>query len=70
MIHWAWLILAWVIGEIMGGMCIIICMGSTDKAEQERRRLEEMGLLYKENKKAADGGTSTAAHEAQKGFFL
>ena len=47
MIHWAWLILAWVIGEIMGGMVVIICMGSGDK-ERERKDLEQMGLIYAE----------------------
>ena len=69
MIHWAWLILAWVIGEIMGGLCIILCMGSGDK-ERERKDLEQMGLIYPENKKAADAGTSTAAHMGRKDYFL
>lgn len=69
MIHWAWLILAVVIGEIMGGATIIICMGSGDK-ERERKELEQMGLIYPENKKAADAGTSTAAHMGRKEYFL
>ena len=50
MIHWAWLILAFVIGEIMGGLCIIICMGSGDK-EREWKDMEQMRLIYQENKK-------------------
>ena len=69
MIHWAWLILAWVIGEIMGAATIIICMGSGDK-ERKRKELEQMGLIYPENKKAADAGTSTAAHMGRKDYFL
>ena len=56
MIPWWVGLICWVVGEIMGFMTIIICMGSTDKAE--------------EKEKAADAGTSTAAHEAQKGNFL
>ena len=67
MIPWWVALIALVIGEIVGMMTIIICMGSTDKAEQERKWAEEQGLIYRENKKAADAGTSTAAHEAQKG---
>ena len=54
MIPWWIALIAWVIGDIMGMMVIIICMGCWDKAEE----------------KAADAGTSTAAHEAQKGNFL
>lgn len=27
MVHWGWLIAAWVIGDIMGMMVIIICIG-------------------------------------------
>ena len=35
-----------------------------DKAEErERRMAENLGLIYPENKKAADAGTSTAARE-------
>ena len=56
MISWIWVPIAWVIGDIMGMMVIIICMGCWDKAE--------------EKEKVADAGTSTAAHEAQKGNFL
>ena len=53
MISWIWVLIAWVVGDIMGMLVIIICMGCWDKAE--------------EKEKAADAGTSTAAHEAQKG---
>lgn len=71
MIPWWWALVAWVIGEIMGGMCIIICMGSWDtKEEQNRKDLEQMKLIYPENKKAADAGTSTAAHMGRKDYFL
>ena len=56
MIPWWVAPIAWVIGDIMGMMVIIICMGCWDKEE--------------EKEKAADAGTSTEAHEAQKGNFL
>ena len=90
MIPWWWVPVAWVIGEIMGGLCIIICMGNGDK-ERERKELEQMGLIYPEGKilgyvtydellkskviretikKAADAGTSTAAHMGRKDYFL
>lgn len=49
MIPWWWLLIAWVIGELMGFMTIIICMGK---------------------EKAADAGTSTAAHMGRKDCFL
>ena len=70
MIPWWIALICLVAGEIMGMMTIIICMGSTDKAEQERRWAEEQGLLYKENKNAADAGTSTAALTSRKEYFL
>ena len=64
MIPWWWAPVAWVIGELMGFLTIIICMGSGDKAkEQERKQLEQAGLLFPEQKKAADAGTSTAARK-------
>ena len=53
MIPWWVGLICGVVGEIIGMMVIIICMGCWDKAE--------------EKEKAADAGTSTAAHEAQKG---
>ena len=86
MIPWWVGLICWVVGEIMGFMTIIICMGSTDKAEEaakERKRLQaydtyaareilrgmppETMSFSVTSKKAADAGTSTAAHEAQKG---
>ena len=55
MVHWGWLIAAWVIGEIMGFITIIICMGS-GKQEQ---------------KKTADAATSTADRKTvRKDYFL
>jgi len=71
MISWVWLLIAFVGGQIFGFICAALCSGSWDAAEErakERKRLEEMGLIYPENKKAADAGTSTAAHEARKGI--
>lgn len=57
MIPWWWAPVAWVIGKLMGFFTIIICMGSGDKTEQ--------------NKKAADAATSTADRETvRKDFFL
>ena len=68
MVSWYWVLIAWVIGEIMGFVTIIICMG-TEKDETEWAK--KNGLLYAEDKKeTADAGTSTAAHEARKGYFL
>ena len=55
MIPWWVGVICWVIGEIMGFMTIIICMGS-GKAEKKER--------------AADAGTSTAAHMGRKDYFL
>ena len=55
MIPWWVALIAWVIGEIMGFMTIIICLG---------------GKSPEENEKAADAGTSTAAHMGRKDYFL
>lgn len=68
MIPWWVALITWVIGEIVGFMTIIICMGGKKKTEREWA--EENGLIYKENKKAADAGTSTAAHMGRKDYFL
>ena len=68
MIPWWVALIAWVIGEIVGFMTIIICMGG--KKQSEKEWAEENGLIYKENKKAADAGTSTAAHMGRKDYFL
>ncbi len=38
MIPWWVALIAWVIGELMGFGELIICMGSTDKAEEQRRK--------------------------------
>lgn len=54
MVHWGWLIAAWVIGEIMGMMVIIICIGGKRQGQ----------------KKTADAATSTAAHMGRKDYFL
>lgn len=89
MIPWWWALIAWVIGEIMAIIEVIICMGGNSKKE-EREQLVKAGLLYPENeqslvfvpadkydefiaareKKAADAGTSTAAHMGRKDYFL
>ena len=68
MIPWWVGLICGVVGEIIGMMVIIICMGG--KKQSEKEWAEENGLIYKENKKTADAGTSTAAHEARKGYFL
>lgn len=91
MIPWWWALIAWVIGELMGFGTIIICMGSGDKEEEmKRKQLENLKLIYPEEKqslvfvpsnkyeefisarekKAADAGTSTAAHMGRKDYFL
>ena len=70
MIPWWWAPVAWVIGELMAIAEVIICMGGNSK-EEERKQLEQAGLLFPENKKAADAGTSTADRETvRKDFFL
>ena len=70
MIPWWWALIAWVIGEIMAIAEVIICMGGNSKKE-EREQLVKAGLLYPENKKAADAATSTADRETvRKDFFL
>lgn len=52
MIPWWWAPVAWVIGELMGFFTIIICMDSGEKTkEQERKQLEQAGLLFPEQKK-------------------
>jgi len=49
MIPWWWAPVAWVIGELMGFLTIIICMGSGEKTkEQERKQMEQVGLLFPE----------------------
>ena len=56
MIQWYWVLIAWVIGEIMGFVTIIICLG---------------GKSPEENEKAADAGTSTAGRKTvRKDYFL
>ena len=68
MIPWWVGLICGVVGEIIGMMVIIICMGG--KKQSEKEWAEENGLIYKENKKAADAGTSTAAHMGRKDYFL
>ena len=50
MIPWWVALIAWVVGEIMGFMTIIICMGGNEK-EDETDWAEEHGLIYPRNKK-------------------
>ena len=70
MIPWWWALIAWVIGELMAIAEVIICMGGNSKKE-EREQLVKAGLLFPEQKKAADAGTSTADRETvRKDFFL
>ena len=86
MIPWWWALIAWVIGEIMAIIEVIICMGGNNKKE-EREQLVKAGLIFPETvtvraltkeehrelhgiKKAADAGTSTAAHMGRKDYFL
>ena len=74
MIEWWWLIPTGLICTMIGIIATAVCAGSWDKAEErekERKWAENNGLLYPENKKAADAGTSTAARETvRKDFFL
>ena len=49
MIPWWWALIAWVIGEIMAIIEVIICMGGNSKKE-EREQLVKAGLLYPEGK--------------------
>ena len=83
MVHWGWLIAAWVIGEIMGMIVIIICIGGGDKKKGDRHNAGRDPWTFKNysdeklkeyaeyvNKKAADAGTSTAANMGRKDYFL
>ena len=55
MVAWGWLIAAWVIGEIMGMMVVIICIGGERQGQ----------------KKTADAATSTADRKTvRKDYFL
>lgn len=70
MIPWWWALITWVIGELMAIAEVIICMGGNSKKE-EREQLVKAGLLFPENKKAADAGTSTADRKTvRKDYFL
>ena len=51
MIPWWVGLIALVVGDIMGMMTIIICMGGSSKEEDERDWAEKQGLIYRENKK-------------------
>lgn len=51
MIPWWIAVIAFVVGEIMGFITIIICMGGSNKEEDERDWAEKQGLIYRENKK-------------------
>lgn len=84
MVHWGWLIAVWVIGELMGFLTIIICMGSGDKEKADRHNAGSDPWTFKNysnetlkeyaenaNKKTADAATSTADRETvRKDFFL
>lgn len=70
MVAWWWIPIAWVVGALTELMTVMICMGGNSKKE-EREQLVKAGLLYPENKKAADAATSTADRETvRKDFFL
>lgn len=70
MIPWWWLLIAWVVGELMGFITIIICMGGGDKEKGDRHNVGRDPWTFKNysdalkeyaeyvNKKAADAGTS------------
>ena len=51
MIPWWWLLIAWAVGELMGFITIIICMGGNSEKE-ERELLVKAGLLYPENEQS------------------
>ena len=81
MVAWWWIPIAWVIGELMGFVTIIICMGSGDKEKTDVHNVGRDPWTFKDyetlkeyaeyvNKKAADAGTSTAAHMGRKDYFL
>ena len=64
MIEW-WVGLLLLIGGICIGIIVMgICSGNWDKEEERKQQmLVNLGMIYPENKKAADGGTSTAARK-------
>lgn len=43
MIHWAWLIAAFLIGKLVGIVSMAIIVGSTDKAEEKAKKRAERG---------------------------
>ena len=51
MIQWYWALIAFVVGEVMGFITIIICMDGGIREQDERDWAEEQGLLYREDKK-------------------
>ena len=47
MISWAWLIVAFFLGDALGIIAIAICVGSTDKQEERNKKfLVREGLIY------------------------
>ena len=86
MIPWWWAVIVWVVGELMGFLTIIICMGREEKEKEKnaqryaeyvaRQTLRGMPpesisfSIVTGDKKAADAGTSTAAHMGRKDCFL
>ena len=61
----------WWVGAILlvcgigiGTLATAICSGNWEKEEERKKQmLVNLGLIYPENKKAADAGTSTAARK-------
>ena len=64
MIPW-WVGAILLVGGIgIGTLATAICSGNWEKEEERKKQmLVNLGLIYPENKKAADAGTSTAARK-------
>lgn len=83
MIAWWVGVLLFFLGDMVGIVSMAICMGSGDKEKADRHNAGSDPWTFKNysnetlkeyaesaNKKAADAGTSTAAHMGRKDYFL
>lgn len=48
---WVYIVIAFIGGYAVGLITAAILSGTWDRAEEERKQAEEMGLLYRKNEK-------------------
>ena len=64
MIAWGVGVILLIAGIMIGILVTAICSGRMGKEEERKQQmLVNLGMIYPENKKAADGGASTAARK-------